>query len=137
MDWEEYLDFDLDDVREMAGEEAVEAIMELTESTIQPLLDALEFAESESEIEMAQSELDATRISFSEAQSITEEYELSHLTDYMGQAYKSDLEKIERYLELTGQGYSGGGGGSTESEEAKRKRLAAKRAREQARKRRG
>jgi len=104
MDWEDYLDFDIEDIREIAGEEAVDIIQNLVESTIEPLLDQLEFADSEMEREVAEEELDSFRVSFDEAQSATEEQELAQLTDYMSQSYKSDTERIDRYLQLTGQG---------------------------------
>jgi len=108
MDWEDYLDFDIEDIREIAGDEAVDIIQNLVEDTIEPLLEQLEFADSEMEREVAQRELDSTRISFDEAQSETESLrlsqELDELTDYMSQSYKSDAERIDRYLQLTGQG---------------------------------
>jgi hypothetical protein len=137
MDWEDYLDFDISQIEDMAGYDAVKAIKDLVESTIQPLIDALEFAESPAEIEMAEAELKATRISFDEAQTIAEDYELYHLTDLMSSSYK-DQDVIDRYLELTGQGYYGGGGGGSSAapiSEAEKKRREEKRRREQAKRR--
>ena len=98
----------------------MDIIQNLVESTIEPLLDQLEFADSEMEREVALEEIDSVRISFGEAQSATEEVELNYLVDYMSQSYKSDFDLIDRYLELTGQGpysrsYRGGGGGGGSS----------------------
>tara|TARA_R110002110_G_scaffold63305_2_gene176209 strand:- start:256 stop:750 length:495 start_codon:yes stop_codon:yes gene_type:complete len=113
MDWEDYINFDIDDITRFAGDEAVELIQSTVESTIEPLIRAVELAQSDRELEMAEAELEAYSMDITEAESLTEEIELNNLINYMGQSYKGDMDMIERYLELTGQGggYGGGGGG--------------------------
>tara|TARA_R110002074_G_scaffold233083_3_gene404705 strand:- start:20 stop:451 length:432 start_codon:yes stop_codon:yes gene_type:complete len=113
MDWEDYINFDIDDITRFAGDEATELIRSTVESTIEPLIRAVELAQSDRELEMAEAELEAYSMDITEAESLTEEIELNNLIDYMGQSYKGDMDMIERYLELTGQGggYGGGGGG--------------------------
>ena len=100
MDWRDYLDFDIEDVASIAGESVVDAIQNLVESTIEPLIDQLEYAQSDAERELAQAELDSFRVGIDEAETIEEEV----LTEYMSQAYKFDQDKIDRYVELRGEG---------------------------------
>lgn len=111
MDWQDYLDFDLDDVVRIGGDSVADAIQDLVESTIEPLIDQLEFAQSDAERELAQAELDSFRVGIDEAETIAEEFELDYLTEYMSQAYKYDQDLIDRYVELVGEGFSGGGSG--------------------------
>tara|TARA_R110000824_G_scaffold75627_2_gene191807 strand:- start:1011 stop:1430 length:420 start_codon:yes stop_codon:yes gene_type:complete len=110
MDWEDYINFDLNDITRFAGDDAVELIQSTVESTIEPLIRAIELAQSDRELEMAEAELEAYSMDISEAESLTEEIELNNLIDYMGQSYKGDMDMIERYLELTGQGGGPEGG---------------------------
>ena len=49
MDWRDYLDFDLEDIVRIGGDSVADAIQEVVESTIEPLIDQLEYAQSDAE----------------------------------------------------------------------------------------
>ena len=85
MDWRDYLDFDLEDIVRIGGDSVADAIQEVVESTIEPLIDQLEYAQSDAERELAQAELDSFRVGIDEAETITEEIQLDYLTGYMSQ----------------------------------------------------
>lgn len=103
MDWRDYLDFDLEDIVRIGGDSVADAIQEVVESTIEPLIDQLEYAQSDAERELAQAELDSFRVGIDEAETITEEIQLDYLTGYMSQSYKYDQDLIDRYIEITGR----------------------------------
>lgn len=106
VDWRDYVPFDLDDF----SLETQDEIQNLVQMNLDDLQQAIDLADSDSELEMALADLEYYSFDYSEAEQI----ELDELTDYMSSSYKYDIEKIERYLELTGQGgggFVGGGGG--------------------------
>ena len=106
VDWRDYVPFDLDDF----SYETQEEIQNLVQMNLDDLQRAIDLADSESELEMALADLEYYSFDYSEAEQI----ELDELTDYMSSSYKYDIDKINRYLELTGQGgggFVGGGGG--------------------------
>lgn len=113
-DWEDYIDFDIEDIREIAGDDAATMVQDTVQDILTDLLDAYDYASSEDETEMAEAALDEFMFTMDEALGIAEEFELEYLTEQMSQSYK-DQDIIDRYLELMGYGRSGGGGGGGSS----------------------
>jgi len=116
-DIEDYIDFTFGEIEWQFGEAAEETVRRYVEETLQEYFDNIRFAESKQEREFAIRELQDFRVTFDEVESLAEERELEDLYDYMGQSYKYDREKIDRYIELTSafvpSGGGGGGGGSS------------------------
>ena len=104
MYWEDYVDFNVDEIEDAVGSEALDAIRERVEASLSQLTEALEVAGSDAEREMAQAELDEFRIDTTEIESVLADFELEILTEYMSESFKDDQERIDRYLYLTGQG---------------------------------
>jgi hypothetical protein len=102
-DWEDYIDFDIEDIRDIAGDDAVQMIEDTVQDILTDLLDAYDYASSEEETEMAEAALDEFVFTLEEAQAIAEDYELEYLRELMSQSYK-DQDTIDRYLELIGGG---------------------------------
>jgi hypothetical protein len=111
-DLEDYMDYSFNEIEWEFGETALQSVKDEFEYRLLELLDQLDYAESKGEREQAIAELESFFISSGEIQSIAEEGQLEELTEYMSQSYKDDREKIAKYIELTGGGYSGGSGGS-------------------------
>ena len=102
MAWSDYIDFDIEHIAEIFGEDAVEAIQEEVEGLLEEFQDAIKFADSKEERELAQESLEDFTFSESEAESLAYDYELEYLTEIMSNSYK-DEEIINRYLELIGK----------------------------------
>ena len=102
-DWEDYIDFDIEYIREIAGDDAASMVEDTVQDILADLLEAFDYASSEDETEMAEAAIDEFMFSLEEAMEIAAGFELEYLTEQMSQSSKSK-EVIDRYLELTGQG---------------------------------
>lgn len=103
---DDYIDFYPSVIRDNYGDTALDAVMNEVKSQFDQLITQIEFAGSDEERDFAIEQLQDFQFSESEALSIAEDYELDFLENYMSQSYKYDMELIQRYVELTGGGYS-------------------------------
>tara|TARA_R110000851_G_scaffold149041_1_gene289530 strand:- start:511 stop:1023 length:513 start_codon:yes stop_codon:yes gene_type:complete len=116
MAWSDYIDFDIQYIADMYGEDAMQAVQEEVEGIFDEFQSAIDFADSKEEKALAEERLSDFIFTQDEAESIGEETERAFIADQM---YGSDKSQalIDRWLELGGAISSGlmemssGGGG--------------------------
>ena len=106
MDWLDYIEFDPSEIADRFGEDALEALQEEVEGLIEELFSAFDYADSEEETELAEDAIDDFEFTESEALSFAEDFVMQDLLEYMQTtgSRKEDMDRINLYLELTGQG---------------------------------